>query len=540
MKKNKVIVDRKKLSAEEINKHQDFENVLNSSLASSKPFWKKIWFYGPVGIATIGVLFTLGVEVLSPEFEKEEERKVNESVLDIDALEDTECIHKPVKELDVEYKVFDFQNEEGGTFTLESGTKIIIPKNAIEAKKGNLKLKVRELNTESDKFLSGVKMDIGSDEAFESNGMVELLVVDQNGTDCSLNKEKKIDVSLVLKAEPKGFDFWKLNKNSKNWEKYPVTYENSSVKDQISKSQLESELKAVTNELRLIDESLSELSTPSEVDFKLPIQGNQRFDLDFELSHFPELKMVKGMEFEVFTSEKYDKTFTRKKWSKVDLSKEGKNYFVQFESKNESFKIQVRPILKGQDKLNAEEKFKDALIDYQITKKELESKAEKKLKERNLKAKQLEEIISTLKSASLLPEERIVNNVNRANFSISSFGYYNCDKVNRYPKPINKELIFCYDEGQPINVESVYIFDRTNNMRYNYGDSYNHSLNRLGFVKDAENILLVSDEGGNFGYVLRFDDLSIENQVVKLKKVTKNRATIDFFEQILNEVSVEI
>ena len=192
MKKNKVIVDRKKLSAEEINKHQDFENVLNSSLASSKPFWKKIWFYGPVGIATIGVLFTLGVEVLSPEFEKEEEKKVNESVLDIDALEDTECIHKPVKELDVEYKVFDFQNEEGGTFTLESGTKIIIHKNAIEAKKGNLKLKVRELNTESDKFLSGVKMDIGSDEAFESNGMVELLVVDQNGTDCSLNKEKKI------------------------------------------------------------------------------------------------------------------------------------------------------------------------------------------------------------------------------------------------------------------------------------------------------------------------------------------------------------
>jgi hypothetical protein len=460
--------------------------------------------------------------------------------IDLNTLEDTECIHKPVKELAVDYNVFSFKNEEGGTFVLESGTKITIPENSIIDKKGPLKLKVREMNTESDIFLSGVKMDIGSEEAFESNGMVEVVVEDENGIECTLNKGKQIDVSLALKGDPKGFDFWKLNTNSKTWEKYPVSYEKPSLKDQVSQGQLEKDLKVISNELRLIDESLSELSAPSRVDFKLPIQGNQRFDLDFEPSQFPELKKVKGMEFEVFTNEKYDKTFTQKKWSKVDLLKEGTNYFVQFKSKNESFKIQVRPILKGQDKLDAEEKFKEVLMDYQFVKNELESKAEKKMDERNLKAKQLESLVSNLKSASLLPEERIVSNVNRANFSISSFGYYNCDKVNRYPKPINQELIFCYEKGQPINVESVYIFDKTNNMRYNFGDSYGHNLSRLGYVKDAENVLLVIDDGGNVGYVLRFDDLAIENQIVKLKKVSKNEASIDFFEQILNEIPVEI
>lgn len=540
MKKNKVIVDRKKLSSEEVNKHQDFENVLNSSVTSTKPFWKKMWFYGPVGIASIGLIVTLGVAGLPSV--NEGRRVVRESVseIDITTLKDTECIHKPIEELDVDYEIFSFKNEEGGTFVLESGTKITVPENSIADKKGLLKLKVRELDTESAIFLSGVKMDIGSEKSFESNGMVEIIVEDESGTECSINNGKQIDVSLVLKDDPNGFNFWKLNTNSKTWDKYSVSYEKSSLKDQNSKEQLEKDLKVITNELRLIDESLSELSTPSRVDFKLPIEGNQRFDLDFEPSQFPELKKVKGMEFEVFTSENYDKTFTQKKWSKVDLLKEGEGYFVQFKSKNESFKIQVRPILKGQDKLVAEEKFKEVLLDYQFTKKQLEYKAEMKVEELNLKAKQLESLVATLKSASLLPEERVVNNVNRANFSISSFGYYNCDRVNRYPKPINQELIFCYEKGQPINVESVYIFDKTNNMRYNFGDSYSHNLSRFGYVKDAENVLLVIDDGGNVGYVLRFDDLAIENQMVKLKKVSKNKATIDFFEQILNEIPVEI
>jgi preprotein translocase subunit SecF len=141
MKKNKVIVDRKKLSSEEVKKHQDFENVLNSSLTSIKPFWKKMWFYGPVGIASIGLAFTLGVVALSSE--NEGIKKVGGAVVEIDlnTLEDTECIHKPVKELAVDYNVFSFKNEEGGTFVLESGTKITIPENSIIDKKRTFKIK---------------------------------------------------------------------------------------------------------------------------------------------------------------------------------------------------------------------------------------------------------------------------------------------------------------------------------------------------------------------------------------------------------------
>ena len=93
------------------------------------------------------------------------------------------------------------------------------------------------------------------------------------------------------------------------------------------------------------------IKEPNYVDYNIAKKGNQQFDLNFDVIDFPELKSFKGVNFEVFTDKKYDKSFTKKTWSEVTLQRFEDKYFAIFKNNNEIFKIQVRPILKGQAKL---------------------------------------------------------------------------------------------------------------------------------------------------------------------------------------------
>lgn len=552
MKENKIKIDRPIVSSEEINSKQNFTKVVEGFRKIKPPLWKNPWFYGPVGLASLALVLTL-TTVNNNEFEEKTTLKESK---EIELPADTECIHKPIKDLDNKSEVFYVKADKSQSVQLVSGTKITFPKGSlIVSDKDSVRVEVKEFKDKSSVFVSGITMDHGADSAFESAGMIEVSGT-VNGEPCYINPSVPVEVNFVLNQNPENFPFWKLDTLEKKWVNYPVKYtiaqsnQKSDIKQNKAMVDLVEKKKLLQNDLTKNNVAFQALVVPTKIDYKLPLEGKQKFDLDFDVTDFPELKSFKGMNFEVYTNEKYDKTFTKKTWSDVSLKKEQDAYFAYFKNKQETFKIQVRPVLNGDDKIKSEKDFQKALNDSETLKKELFEKNKeirKELEETENKYKQLVASFKnqTDKDLELVKESSngrtmVTANEFVANFSIVSFGIYNCDKVNRYPKTFSRDFIFSYNGNSAVNIKSAYVFDQNLNLRFSYGSDYKHIIQNLGFNKGNENVLITVDESGNLGYVLKFDEFSFDKEKLKLTRVDKKDINLAFIQKLLNESTVEI
>ena len=552
MKENKIKIDRPIVSSEEINSKQNFTKVVEGFRKIKPPLWKNPWFYGPVGLASLALVLTL-TTVNNNEFEEKTTLKASN---DNELPADTECIHKPIKDLDNKSEVFYVKADKSESVQLVSGTEITFPKGSlIVSDKDSVRVEVKEFKDKSSVFISGITMDHGADSAFESAGMIEVSGT-VNGEPCNINPSVPVQINFVLNQNPENFPFWKLDTLENKWVDYPVEYkvaqsnQKSDIKQNKAMVDLVEKKKLLQNDLTKNNVAIQALVVPTKIGYKLPLEGKQKFDLDFDVTDFPELKSFKGMNFEVYTNDKYDKTFTEKTWSDVSLKKEQDAYFAYFKNKQETFKIQVRPVLNGDDKIKSEKDFQKALIDSETLKKELFEKNKeirKELEETENKYKQLVASFKnqTDKDLELAKESSngrtmVTANEFVANFSIVSFGIYNCDKVNRYPKTFSRDFIFSYNGNSAVNIKSAYVFDQNLNLRFSYGSDYKHIIQSLGFNKDNENVLITVDESGNLGYVLKFDEFSFDKEKLKLTRVDKKDINLAFIQKLLNESAVEI
>jgi hypothetical protein len=552
MKENKIKIDRPIISSEEINSKQDFTKVVEGFRKIKPPLWKNPWFYGPIGLASLAIVLTL-TTLNNNEFE--EKTTLIESK-DIKLPADTECIHKPIKNLENNSEVFYVKTDKSESIQLASGTELTFPKGSlIVSGKDSVRIEVKEFNDKSSAFVSGILMDHGDDSAFESAGMIEISGT-VKGEPCTINPSIPVEVNFVLNQNPENFPFWKLDTLENKWVDYPVKYKvaqsnyKSHTKHNNEKLNLEEQKKLLQNNLKENNIAFQAVVVPSKVDYKLPLDGKQKFDLDFDLTDFPELKSFKGMNFEVYTQEAYDKSFTKKTWSDVSLKKEQDVYFAYFKNKQETFKIQVRPVLSGNDKVKSEKEFQKALNESEEMKKELFEKNKeirKELEETENKYKQLvasfkDQTDKDLELAKESSNGRTMVTANEfvANFSIVSFGIYNCDKVNKYPKTFARDFVFSYNGSSAVNIKNAYVFDQNLNTRYSYGNDYRHVLQNLGFNKGNENVLITIDESGHLGYVLKFDEFSFEKEKLKLTRVDKKDINLAFIQKLLSESTVEI
>ena len=552
MKENKIKIDRPIVSSEEINSKQNFTKVVEGFRKIKPPLWKNPWFYGPVGLASLALVLTL-TTLNNNEFE---EKTTLQESKEIELPADTECIHKPVKDLDNKSEVFYVKADKSELVQLVSGTEITFPKGSlIVSGKDSVRVEVKEFKDKSSVFISGITMDHGADSAFESAGMIEVSGT-VNGEPCDINPSVPVQINFVLNQNPENFPFWKLDTLENKWVDYPVEYKvaqskhKSHTKQNNDKVNLEEYKKLLQNNLKENNVAIQSVVVPNKVDYKLPLDGKQKFDLDFDVTDFPELKAFKGMNFEVYTKEAYDKSFTKKTWSDVLLKKEQEAYFAYFKNKQETFKIQVRPVLNGADKIKSEKDFQKALNEAEDLKKELFEKNKeirKELEDTENKYKQLVASFKnqTDKDLELAKESRdgrtmVTANEFVANFSIVSFGIYNCDKVNRYPKTFSRDFIFSYNGSSAVNIKNAYVFDQNLNIRFSYGSNYKRIIQSLGFNKGNENVLITVDESGNLGYVLKFDEFSFDKEKLKLTRVDKKDINLAFIQKLLNESNVEI
>ena len=551
MKKLKVNLDRPYLNSDKIESKQNFNEVLNGSEKFKIPTWKKPWFYGPIGVATILFLITIGLDKEISNSNK----KIDDNTITLKGEniipEDTKCIHNPLNELDHKFQTFTINTSLEQTIKLPSGTEISIPKGSLVGDSSNkVDLKIREFQTKTESFIAGIPMDYKENYSFESAGMIEIRGI-KGEKELLITPSKPLKISMALSKNPSNFEFWKLDESKKEWSNYPANFKKVDTKlDENSKfpifAKIEKQLIENQKLLKEIDQKKQELVEPNLISFNLPIKENQHFDLDFNPKEFPELEKFKGMEFEVVSDKAYDKSFTKKSWSSVDLIKENDTYYAIFLAKKDKFKIAVRPVLNGVTKDIAELEFSKSYEFYKKTKKELETELKLLTIKKNSQQAKYDELLKSMSQGYLKEvenEKKISSNSIKENFiadfTISSFGVYNCDKPTSYPRPIDKEIIFSFNNSNPVEIIKAYVFDEKKDTRFTFGLIKNHKIDDLGCFDENKNTLLVIDREGKLGYILNFNSSKISNGILRLTLLDQKDKKLDFIEKLIQETSIE-
>ncbi|MBW8051417.1 MAG: hypothetical protein FVQ77_13965, partial [Cytophagales bacterium] len=172
------------------------------------------------GIAANTVLAVLIAGCTAPEEQPEEKKLIVETL---------PAIQPPFAELIPAFNEYAVDATKGDTIVITSGTRIIIPPNAMVDDSGNVvtgkaKIKYREYHDALDIFLSGIPMEYtenGQKEYFQTAGMFEI-IAEQNAKELKIAESKTIKVEFASFQPGDEYNFYFFNKNKKKWE-----YENN-------------------------------------------------------------------------------------------------------------------------------------------------------------------------------------------------------------------------------------------------------------------------------------------------------------------------
>jgi hypothetical protein len=531
MKKIKINLDRPVMGKEQVTSRQNFKEIVTNFKLLKPPLVKNPWFYGTMGIASLAITFAI-YKLNTKELVYEKTRTQTETTNSILNLpKDTDCIHPPIQDEEPSFSSFTIAPSKTTVIELDSGTKITIPKASLLINEDDsVEIKIREFNTRSDLFLSGIPMDYDQNHAFESAGMIEIRGF-QYGVPVKIAETKSIHIELVLNKNPTGFDFWKLNESQSEWEKTPCNYLKNKPKDLLES--LEKRKTIISSELVKATESIKNTKKPNRVAFQLPLAENQQFNLDYTKSEFPELEVFKELSFEVRENSGYDKSFTTKTWSNMDLSKKGGGYFVTFSSSKENITLPIRPVLIGEAKAIKEKEF-DLMLKSYHEKIELLQREELKLRAQLIELetdykKVLESLNNRTTNVSKTDPSSYIGS-----FSSDQFGVFNSDRPTLYPQPIPNEMLFTFDGSHVIQVSKIHLIDKTQDLRFEFGAQSIHSLNRFGYVKQNNLCCVVFDKEGNIGYTDLVNNSKDPTRKVKLTRLNVNKDDLSLFKKLID------
>lgn len=546
--KTKFNLNRKTLPPEYIESKQDFQKVVDGYKAINTPLWKKPWFYGPTTLAAI--VLTIGLYVLNDQEGRElqpETTQIAASSTVTTDLEDTPCIRPLSETSDLAFEVYAIDPQKGGTILLNSGSEISIPKNAFETKsKEIVEIRVREFKSKSEAFLAGIPMDYGKNSAFESAGMIELRA-SQNDQEVVIKNDKPLDVTLALYKNPESFGFWYLNENSKKWEKKDALFKNPDLKDEkIDVKKCATSLKVVEQKSAICQTEIDKIESEKPENSLLPTLGTRKLQIEFNEKDFPELKGYKDIEFEyVNYSEEIAKILKSQTWTDVELKKQN-DYLAIFKNAKGQQAVKVRPVLKGktlqdvQNQLEQAESFraneleklkkeKEALEAKRI---ELQARYDGLINELNFKSSSMQ-VESTRAGSPVLNANRTIAN-STAEFQVTRWGLYNCDKPIAYPNEHPFELAYTDEMKNSLEIVSVYVFDLKKDTRYSYGYGSNKPLTSVGWFNNPSTVVAVDREGRIFmnNEVSKNDK---NNNVLVLRTLDKKDLTIEYLKKVIRE-----
>jgi len=273
--------------------------------------------------------------------------------------EHASAIRPPFEKLNVAANYFDVDAGSGGTFSLENGTRIIVPANAFanasgEKISGKVKLRYREFHTPADVIAGGIPMSYdsaGVQHQFVSAGMFELLA-SSDGENLQLAEGKTVEVQMASFREDATYNFYQLDTNSSTWS-YRGTAE------------------PIDNEVKL--QRMAKAGIP--VRPARPRQAGKTEDVfKFEVDYtaFPELKLFEKVLWK-YKGEagandplKNEWIFTEK-WRQISIARKAasrKIYTIDLKSRKRSFSMEVEPTFDAADMATAMADFEKNMLAY--------------------------------------------------------------------------------------------------------------------------------------------------------------------------------
>ena len=555
MDNRKMNLDRSPVSSEQIQAKQNFDAILSNYKLLKKPFYKSKWFWGTTGLATFGLVMVFGLNNFKSNTAYDDKTTLTNSEFKTIILpEDTPCI-LPVKENAAPFDLYTVLPLKGDTLILKDGSEIIVPAGSLLAKDLHepVKIKTRVFRDKASAFLAGIKMDV-AEGAFESAGMIEIRF-EQNNKTVVIHPDKPIEVNLALHKPSASFNFYHLNEKTKEWEDTPCEF---SDREEGGTTLVNSELdKTIKDELVEIKKDLAENQIrqdqlkerlPTKEAYNIPTNEERIFDLDYDLSDYPELRKLKDVKFEALPNQKNFNRVVNTTWSEMDLNVSHQNKFTLTFSNSKTKEIlKVRPVLSGGAKQNALELFaavkKD--IDQQI--KVLRVEKQELIKQEVLKQQQLAQLVKNFEVntrsvltnvESFAPNSAVQIMQATASFRTTRNGVFNADKPVNYPKALPIHLAFI-KSGVNFRPRNVYIFDNQKDVRYSYGLG-NKSINEIG-LNNGEQLIIVIDINNQVAYskVNKKQLLEQNSSIINVTLIEQEDLNETYIRKLLNEKQIQ-
>ena len=551
MKKDNYKINQnfKPLSSEQIESHKDFDQLLEtfntapSSETPSEPTGApRRWLYPVIAMAAAGLVGIL-MMVLNPA------SKPDMSAEGKAYFASQPFINPPIKNLKPNYQAQTVNANQGGTYTYENGSTVVVPPAAFINGQGNLvegpvEIKYKEFHDYVDFFISGIPMDydsLGTKYQLESAGMIEIYA-EQNGERLAMNPGKELEIKLVhdiyaAPGDPLDFNIYHLDTDQRNWVyKGKNKLKVLSNPDAIAPTSAEARAEANLNEqIKNIETEEKQELAKIEATIPTPQQPIEPAQADPN-AHVFNLEFTEDM-IQVETAgndldeqraalrdlqEQYDNILWQVapnqpdfnenaagsiNWVDMKLRKlNNRDYELTLIGTANQMKVKVNPVLTGANFQKAIAEFNASFAAYEtaVANREQQlSAAREALRKEIADRKRLAEMnyqkrIETLKAegkTNKVTEEMIKHRVVNT-FTATSLGIWNCDR----PLPpwlVRLEADFLNNDQESFNSNIAFLADQTKNTVAKFYAKkgtevqYNRNSKKLMWVVTKENKLAV-------------------------------------------------
>lgn len=300
------------------------------------------------------------------------------------------------------------RGSEPKTFSLANGTSIEIPEQAFVDQSGNLvtgevEIKYEEFHNAADIIASGIPMNYDTADIkgnFQTAGMFKINGF-HNGQPVAVAEGKSININMASYVDDGGYNFYELKDNNKKWTFLGV----GKNKENLSKKN-----------------KLDAIAPVPEKPIKVQAYGPDLFvfDLDVNLSVYPELKEFKGVMWQLATAEENSKQMElpeKGKWSNIELQlqdREESVFLMNLYDGDNKAQVKVKPVLAGKNLEKAKARYEKMLSEYD------KALAKRKMEEERLKGE-----------ATLF-----------RSFAINNFGIFNYDRLYHMSGAVTVEADF--------------------------------------------------------------------------------------------------
>lgn len=517
----KFILNREKISDDEIEKNKNFDELLtkfkNQSIQKARndrSWWKKKSIKYSGIILGIAVICTVTLSQLYNSKSKTE--KANDKTYtsltnkkEVAKPERTKRTVTPVNpRLDVAYTRYIVNADKGGNVKHEGKSLIRIPQKAFVTKSGALiegevEILYREIHKVSEQMMCGIPMQydsVATTYDFESAGMFDIKG-EKNGETVFLKANTTLTIELASEKVGAHFNQYILDTASGNWVYLrkdviqPLAKPSSGNKPAVpvlSESEIIKQSEIAQNEgLEKIEKNytreLAKLPVVRQPAKPRKVSNRPNFTLEVDKNEFPELGGFSNVVFEVGDENKnYSDRYTEITWNDVSISdgpQKGMNYLLNLRKGSQTLNLIVYPCLGGTDFEKANAAFKTKMADYEKALAERQVKEEKLRTEMLARQKAYQEEVKRNKEQQLKNYIREMKAREQANagevsglqgaakvlrvFQISQFGIYNSDgpraKNGDYRPTVTYQL-----NGKPFVPQMVYVMDYQDRMFYTY------------------------------------------------------------------------